>query len=272
MVLKHQVGVSMIRAEQLSKTFIRNEEKKKTSFLKPQKDKTEFFAVDHISLEVKKGEILGVLGPNGAGKTTLLRMLGKLMEPTDGKVIITDFDGNEITDTIEMKKQIGYLSGNTKLYLRLSSRELLAMLGEIYGLTKEECHKRTAEIFEVLDMTSFADNRIEKLSTGQTQRISIARCLIHKPAIYIFDEPTLGLDIISSDAIIEFMQAEKEQGKSVVYSTHYMEEAQFLCDRIIMMNNGKIIAEGTPKSLIEQTNTNNIRETFHEILKRGGNE
>lgn len=259
----------MIRAEQLCKTFIRNEEKKKRSFLKPQKDKTEFYAVDHISLEVKEHEILGVLGPNGAGKTTLLRMLGKLMQPSEGRVIITDSKEQEITNTIEMKKKIGYLSGNTKLYHRLSSRELLLMLGEIYGLSKVECENRISEIFQILDMSSFGDNRIEKLSTGQTQRISIARCLIHKPSIYIFDEPTLGLDIISSDGIIEFMKAEKEQGKSVIYSTHYMEEAQFLCDRIILLNNGKIIAEGTPKSLMEQTRTNNIRETFHEIMKRG---
>lgn len=247
----------MIRAEGLVKTFTRTEKKNK---------KTEFNAVDGISLEIHEGEILGVLGPNGAGKTTLLRMLGKLMEPSGGSVFILDENGDGITNDIEIKKRIGYLSGNTKLYKRLSGRELLYMLGDIYDMSVEDTKKRVEEITEILNLSEFIDNRIERLSTGQTQRISIARCLVHSPEYYIFDEPTLGLDIISSRSIIEFMKREREAGKSVLYSTHYMEEAEFLCDRIMMIHKGKVIAKGTPEELREQTGTTNLRDTFLSLV------
>lgn len=259
----------MIKAEGLCKVFIKNEAQqgKKKLFAKKQSTKKEFYAVNHISLEIGEGEIVGVLGPNGAGKTTLLRMLGNLMEPTEGTVSITDKEGNVLTDSVEIKKRIGYLSGNTKLYHRLSVREMLQVFGSIYQLPKEEIEHRIQEIFQVLDMESFGDNRIEKLSTGQTQRASIARCLIHKPDIYIFDEPTLGLDILSSEAIVNFMKKEKERGKTVIYSTHYMEEAQYLCDRIIMVHKGNVIAEGTAATLMEQTGTDNLRDVFMAIMR-----
>ena len=247
----------MIKATNLVKTFTRVEKKNV---------KTEFNAVDNISLEIGEGEILGVLGPNGAGKTTLLRMLGKLMKPTSGTVAILDEDGKEITDDIEIKKRIGYLSGNTKLYKRLSAREMLTMMGNIFEINPTACEERIEEIVKVLNMEEFIDNRIERLSTGQTQRVSIARCLLHSPRTYIFDEPTLGLDIISSKAIIEFMKSEREAGKSVLYSTHYMEEAEFLCDRIIMVHKGKIIARGTPEELRALTHTTNLRDTFLSLI------
>ncbi len=252
----------MIRAENLVKTFTRIEKKNQ---------KLEFNAVDNISLQIKEGEILGVLGPNGAGKTTLLRMLGKLMEPTSGKVYISTPDGQAVTDDIEIKKRIGYLSGNTKLYNRLSTRELLTMLGDIYELEPQAVQQRIEEITDILDMAEFIDNRIERLSTGQTQRASIARCLLHSPDTYIFDEPTLGLDILSSRSIIEFMKKERESGKSVLYSTHYMEEAEFLCDRIIMVHKGRIIAQGSPEELRTQTQTTNLRDTFLSLIENQPN-
>ena len=259
----------MIKAEGLCKVFVRNEatQGKKKMFEKKQKTKQEFYAVDHISLEIEKGEIVGILGPNGAGKTTLLRMLGNLMEPTDGTVSITDELGEVLTDSVEIKKRIGYLSGNTKLYQRLSTREMLQMLGNVYGLGKEEIERRIEKIFDVLDMKEFGENRIVKLSTGQMQRASISRCLLHEPDLYIFDEPTLGLDILSSEASVNFMKQEKERGKAVIYSTHYMEEAQYLCDRIYMIYKGKIMAQGTPQELMEQTNTTNLREVFFALMK-----
>lgn len=170
-----------------------------------------------------------------------------------------------MTDPVQIKQNIGYLSGNTKLYHRLSTREMLRMLGEIYGMPGEAVEKRIEEIVQVLDMGAFIDNRIEKLSTGQTQRASIARCLIHSPAIYIFDEPTLGLDILSADAIVTFMKQQKEAGKTVLYSTHYLEEAQFLCDRIIMIDKGKIMIEGSPAEIMEQTQTVSLREAFGRL-------
>ncbi len=250
----------MIEASHLIKTFIRNEKKNK---------KTEIYAVNDISLQVREGEIVGILGPNGAGKTTLLRMLSRLMKPNSGMVSIT-VDGKEITDDIELKRHIGYLSNNTKLYGRLSTRELLAMLGTIYGMDEKQVKERIDEIIEILDLGNFVDNRIEKLSTGQTQRASISRCLIHDPQVYIFDEPTLGLDIISSASIINFMRKERERGKTVLYSTHYMEEAEYLCDRIIMLHKGKIISEGTPVELKEETGKDNLRDIFQELIEREG--
>ena len=250
----------MIEAKELSKQFVRTLKKGK---------KEEFFAVDHVSLKAQDGEILGILGPNGAGKTTLLRMLGSLMEPTEGKVVITSTDGEEITEQEALKKHIGYLSENTKLYGRFTVREMLSLFAELYGFSKEEIEQQVQRTNELLQMDEFIDNRIEKLSTGQKQRTSIARCLVHNPDIYIFDEPTLGLDIISSKAIIDFMKQEKARGKSVLYSTHYMEEAEFLCDRIIMLNRGQIIASGTPQELKDATETTNLRDTFFAFMEGG---
>ncbi len=260
----------MIQAKELRKAFVRSVLPEGEDDRRNRKKKSlreEFFAVDQVTFEVKEGEIMGILGPNGAGKTTLLRMLGNLMEPTAGEVIITDKTGEEVVDAVEKKRMIGYLSENTKLYHRLSTREMLHMLGDIYGLEKDKCEQRIENIFTALDMKGFGDNRIERLSTGQTQRASIARCLIHSPSIYIFDEPTLGLDILSADAIIDFMKQQKKERKTVLYSTHYMEEAQFLCDRIIMIFEGKIIAQGSPGEIMEKTSTANLREAFHAVMR-----
>lgn len=254
----------MIEVTGLCKQFERNvKQGRKTK-------KEEFLAVDHISLQANAGEIIGILGPNGAGKTTLLRMLGMLMTPTEGEVRIFDKTGKELSELTQKKAAIGYLSGNTKLYPRFSIREYLRFLGEIYEFTKEETETRINEIFQVLDMESFADNRIEKLSTGQMQRASISRCLMADPEIYILDEPTLGLDILSADAIINFMKKQKENGKTVLYSTHYLEEAQFLCDRIYMIRSGRIVAQGTPEVLMERSGCGSLRDAFHAIYKENG--
>lgn len=246
----------MLVADNLVKSFVKNEKRGR---------KTEFNAVDGISLKVAEGEIVGILGANGAGKTTLLRMLGGLMKPTSGEVAFL-LDGEQLLDELKIKGQIGYLSSNTKLYGRLSTRELLSMIGNIHGLDNSEIEKRIDEISDVLNMGDFIDNRIEKLSTGQTQRASISRCLIHNPKMYIFDEPTLGLDIISSSAIIEFMKKEKESGKGVVYSTHYMEEAEYLCDRIVMIDRGRIVKMGTLDELKMETGKENLREIFGSLI------
>lgn len=250
----------MITADHLIKTFTRNEKRNK---------KREINAVDDISLQVAAGEIVGILGPNGAGKTTLLRMMSKLMKPTSGTVSIR-IGQTEISDAVEVKRHIGYLSNNTKLYGRLSARELLQMLGVLYGLSEGDTAKRIVKISEILSMDSFLDNRIEKLSTGQTQRASIARCLVHDPKVYIFDEPTLGLDIISSASIIDFMKRERERGKTVLYSTHYMEEAEYLCDRIVMIHQGRIIREGTPGDLKAQMGKESLRDVFAELINMEG--
>ncbi|MCR4945403.1 MAG: ABC transporter ATP-binding protein [Lachnospiraceae bacterium] len=252
----------MIKAENLSKTFER-------SVIAPETGRSKretFFAVKNVSLSAEEGEIVGLLGPNGAGKTTLLRMLGSLMTPDEGIIKISTGNGDIITDPVERKAHIGYLSGNTKLYGRLTAREMMRSLSEIYGMKKENADARIEEICEIMDMSKFIDNRIEKLSTGQSQRVSIARTLIHDPEIYIFDEPTLGLDIISAQAIVSFMKSQKGRGKTVMYSTHYLEEAQFLCDRVLVLYDGSVIKSGTPSDLIEKYGGENLRQAFFEII------
>lgn len=251
----------MIEAIELCKQFERSVRRGRRT------GKETFLAVDHVSLRAYPGEIVGILGPNGAGKTTLLRMLGRLMTPTGGYVRLTDADGAVITDEIRQKAAIGYLSGNTKLYPRFSIREYLRFLGELYGLDRAQIRSRTEEISRVLDMETFLDNRIEKLSTGQTQRASIARCLMADPQIYILDEPTLGLDVLSAEAIICFMKEQKEKGKTVLYSTHYLEEAQMLCDRVCMLCDGRIAAQGTPAELTGRTGTVSLRGAFHAVYE-----
>lgn len=251
----------MICANEIKKSFVRTVKEGK------KEKKEEFFAVNGISITAKEGEIVGVLGPNGAGKTTLLRMLGNLMEPTSGEVYLTDKEGNKITDPVTKKKSIGYLSGNTKLYQRFSVREIMMLLGQLNEISKEELETRIEKIISTLHMEEFADNRIERLSTGQTQRASIARCLIHDPDIYILDEPTLGLDILSSDTIVKFMKQQKELGKTVLYSTHYLEEAEFLCDRIVMIYKGEVVKSGSVKEILESTGTGSLREAFAKIME-----
>lgn len=247
----------MIRAKNLVKTFTKTVQKNR---------KIDFNAVDDISFEAEKGEIVGLLGPNGAGKTTLLRMLAGLMAPTEGEVSVITGDGVTVRGE-DLKRHIGYLSANTKLYGRFSAREILKFYGRVYGMEDEAIDRRTEEIINVLGMEKFADNRIDKLSTGQMQRASISRCLIHDPEIYIFDEPTLGLDILSSSAIIDFMKAEKEKGKTVIYSTHYMEEAEYLCDRIVMINEGKIVCNDSFDNLKKDTESQNLREVFRKLIE-----
>ena len=259
----------MIEVDSLCKSFTRVVKDKNKSKLKRLKTKKEeFLAVDNISFSVKEGEILGILGPNGAGKTTLLRMLAGILTPSSGSIKIAGHDYN--IDKNSAKCEIGYLSGNTKLYGRISPRELLTTFGNLYEMPEDKIEQSIEEVIKVMDMENFIDNRIENLSTGQTQRTSIARCLIHSPKVYIFDEPTLGLDVISSQSIIEFMRNEKKNGKTVLYSTHYMEEAETLCDKILMVHQGRIIANGTSNSLKEQTQTTNLRDAFIKLASEIG--
>ncbi len=247
--------VFMIKANNLTKKFIKQKNKR---------EKEEFYADKGITFEAHDGEIIGILGPNGAGKTTLLRMIAGILEPTEGTI---EFDGlNYKNNEIEIKKNIAYLSGNTKLYDTLTAYELLKMCAQIYGIDKQKTEKRIKEITDILDMQNFLNNKIGNLSTGQTQRVNIARCLIHDPKYYILDEATTGLDIISSQIILDFIKREKERGKTILYSTHYMEEAENICDRVIMINKGVVINSGTPSKIKEDTNTTNLRDAFFAMI------
>ena len=245
----------MIEIKNVSKEFEKLDDKKK---------KIKFLADDDISFEVKDGEILGLLGPNGAGKTTLLRILAGIMKPTKGEVLLGGKSYKK--DEIEIKKQIAFLSGNTKLYKELSPIELMVMCGKYYGVDEKELNQRIDSIVKRFSMEKFKNQRIGTLSTGQTQRVGIARCLVHNPKYYIFDEATSGLDIISSKVILDFINEEKQNGKGILYSTHYMEEAENICDRVILLNKGRVIATGTPKEILKQTKTDNLRDAFFALI------
>lgn len=198
------------------------------------------------------------------GKTTLLRMIAGILEPTEGEI---SFDGLTYKkNEIEIKQSIAYLSGNTKLYDALSCYELLKMCADIYGVEEKKAEERIKEISKILNMDNFLYNKIGNLSTGQTQRVNIARCLVHNPKYYILDEATTGLDIISSQIILNFMKEEKKNNKTILYSTHYMEEAENICDRVIMINKGVVINEGTPEEIKGKTNTSNLRDAFFTMI------
>ena len=246
----------MIGVKNISKEFIKIDESGK---------KLSFYADDDISFEVHDGEILGLLGPNGAGKTTLLRMIAGIMRPTSGEIIIGDMKYDR--DAIALKKNISFLSGNTKLYKDISPVELLKMCAGYYGMDKGIIDKRIDAVVKRFDMESFKNQRIGNLSTGQVQRVGVARCVLHDPHYYILDEATSGLDIISSQVILDFIKEEKDKNKCIIYSTHYMEEAENICDRVVLINKGKIIAIGTPKEIEEKTKTTNIRDAFFQLIK-----
>ena len=216
------------------------------------------------------GEIIGILGPNGAGKTTFLRIIAGILEPTSGTVTFDELNYHD--NETEIKKNIAYLSGNTKIYNTLSCYELLHMCADIYGVEKKDAEARILEISKTLDMDTFLYNRIGSLSTGQTQRVNIARCLIHNPKYYILDEATSGLDIISSQIILNFIKNEKKKGKTILYSTHYMEEAENICDKVIMINKGVIIDEGTPAKIKKDTQTTNLRDAFFKLIEGDNHE
>ena len=245
----------MLTVKNIKKKFIKLEKNNK---------KIEIYANNGISFTANEGMILGVLGPNGAGKTTLLRIVAGIIEPTEGTV---DYDSLIFKDNeIEIKRNLAYLSGNTKIYNTVSAYELLKMCAEVYGVQKTQIKKRIEEISKKLEMDSFLYNRISSLSTGQTQRVNIARCLIHDPKYYILDEATSGLDIISSQIILDFIKEEKKRGKTILYSTHYMEEAENICDYVLMINKGVLVKEGTPDKIKKDTKTTNLRDAFFSII------
>lgn len=245
---------------------VKNVSKEFTKKISP-KETIKFLADNNISFTAKEGEVVGIIGPNGAGKTTLLRMIAGIMTPTTGTI---ELDGKSYKESsTEIKKTIAFLTGNTKLYKDISPYELLKMCGEYYDIPKEQLEKRIDDIIKRFNMENFKHQRIETLSTGQYQRTGISRCLIHNPKYYILDEPTSGLDVISSKVILDFVKEEKEKGKCILYSTHYMEEAENICDKIIMINKGQVISIGTPEEIRKKTKTTNLRDSFFALI--GGN-
>jgi sodium transport system ATP-binding protein len=204
-------------------------------------------AVDDLSFTVASGEIYGLLGPNGAGKTTTLRVLAGILSPTSGRATVADVDVE--ADPLAVRRRLGFLTGTTGLYARLTGRELLEYFGRLHGLSRETIARRTELLARVLDLDQILDRRCEALSTGQRQRLSVARAVVHDPPVLILDEPTVGLDVLASRFLRHFVRAERDRGKAVVFSTHYLAEAELLCDRIGLLHRGRLISEGSPGEL-----------------------
>ncbi len=230
----------------------------------PTPEGTEFCAVDHVSFEVAAGEIYGLLGPNGAGKTTTLRMIAGLLKPSEGEVFVA---GCPVTaDPQAVKRRIGYLTANTGLYLRLTARELLEYFAALYGLDRPAAGRRIAELSDWLEMGGFLDRRCGALSTGQKQRVNIARALIADPPVLVLDEPTLGLDVLSNRVILEMIREQAAAGKAVLLSTHALDEIERMCSRIGLIHNGRLIAEGSLPALRRQTGRERLSEIFLALV------
>jgi sodium transport system ATP-binding protein len=228
------------------------------------KKRGEVRAVDDVSFTCRPGEIYGLLGANGAGKTTTLRMLATILEPTDGTARLCGYDIAEQPEKV--RANCGFLSTATALYPRLTAQEMVEYFGKLNGLDSVTVKKRIDDIFERLDMNDFRDRRCDKLSTGMKQKTSIARTLVHDPPVMIFDEPTLGLDIMTARTIIDFIRECRDRGKTVIFSTHVMREVEKLCDIVGIIDGGKMLAEGTLEQLRQRHGENDLEEIFVKIV------
>ncbi len=221
-------------------------------------------ALDGVSFEVHPREIVGILGPNGAGKTTTLRLLATVLRPTDGSAEVAGCDIVRQPELVRAK--IGFLSGDMGLYGRLTPREILAFFGRLGGIEPAALKKRVEDVIAMLGMGPYADTRADKLSTGMRQRAAIGRTIVHDPPILILDEPSYGLDVPTARLIENFILEARNQGKCIVFSTHVMEEAEYLCDRIVVIHEGKVRATGTMDDLRSATGKTRLREIFLDLL------
>jgi sodium transport system ATP-binding protein len=228
------------------------------------KKRGEIRAVDDVSFRCQPGQIYGLLGANGAGKTTTLRMLATILEPSAGTAVVC---GHDVIDHPErVRANVGFLSTATALYPRLTAREVVQYFGRLNGLSETVLKQRVDKIFDRLDMNGFRDRRCDKLSTGMKQKTSIARTLVHDPAVMIFDEPTLGLDIMTARTITAFIRECRDLGKTVIFSTHIMSEVEKLCDVIGIIQGGKLLAEGSIDDLRAKYGERDLEEIFVKVV------
>jgi len=225
-------------------------------------------AVAALSFEVAAGEIYGLLGPNGAGKTTTLRILAGILLPTSGQARVAGLD--VASHTLAVRRRLGFLTGTTGLYARLTGRELLDYFARLHGMPRAAAAARIDELAHALDLGPFFGRRCEALSTGERQRLSIARTVLHDPEVLILDEPTAGLDVLASRFLREFVRAERSRGKAILFSTHYLAEAELMCDRIGLLHHGRLIAEGTPAALRASAgDASSLEEAFLRLVGAG---
>ena len=221
-------------------------------------------AVRGISFEVRDGEITGLLGPNGAGKTTTLRMLYSLLPPDEGEISIDGLDPTR--DAMSIKRTLGVVPDSRGLYTRMSARENIAYFGKLHGMPVKEIKLRIEELVETLDMADFIERRTEGFSQGQRVKVAIARAMVHKPQTVLLDEPSNGLDVMSTRALRRYILGLKNAGHSVVLSTHIMQEVAALCDRIVIIADGKIAANGTSAQLLQKSGCNSLEDAFVRLI------
>lgn len=222
-------------------------------------------AVSNLDITIDSGEIVGFIGPNGAGKTTTIKMLTGILAPTQGSISINGFDIK--TQAIEAKKQFGFVSDDPNSFLKLKGLEYLNFIADIYGVSTEDRLERIETYSKILEMHDSLGDKIASYSHGMRQKIMIIAVLIHDPNLLILDEPLTGLDPQSSFALKQIMRERTDDGKSVFFSTHVLEVAEKLCDRIIIINKGKMMYEGTLEALKNQYNDLSLEEIFLEITK-----
>ena len=223
-----------------------------------------FVALDRVTFDAFEGEIFGLLGPNGAGKTTALRILSTILRPTGGSATVNGFD--VVTQSAQVRHQIGFVSSNTGVYDRMTAWEMVEYFGRLYGIDRELLTARMEKLFARLKMQEFRDLLGSKMSTGMKQKVSIARALVHDPPVLIFDEPTTGLDVLVSRALLQTIAQLRDNGKCIIFSTHIMREVEKLCDRVAIMNHGRILTAGKLDQLREQHRENDLEELFFRLI------
>ena len=243
----------MLEVEDLTKSY-------------PDLELGQFVALDHVSFQVKPGEIFGLLGPNGAGKTTALRILSTVLQPTSGRAVVAGYDVN--THPSEVRHHIGFVSSNTAIYDRMTAWEMVQYFGRLYGMKPDHLKARMTLIFEQLQMNEFRDIAGAKLSTGMKQKVSIARAIVHDPPVLIFDEASLGLDVLVARALLKIIADLRDQGKCIIFSTHIMREVERLCDRVGILYHGRMLAYGTLPELAERYHQHDFEELFFELLQQ----
>jgi sodium transport system ATP-binding protein len=226
-------------------------------------------AVDDVSFEAHDGTITGLLGPNGAGKTTTLRMLYAVMKPDAGRITVDSVDAVAVPQ--EAQTRLGVLPDGFGLYPRLTAREHIEYFGELHGITGARLQQRAHELIEMLDMSAIADRRTGGFSHGERTKVALARSLVHDPQNVLLDEPTNGLDVMSTRAVRHIVRKLRDQGRCVLFSSHVMQEVSALCDSIVVIASGRVVAHGTPNELRNQTGEDNLEDAFVALagLERG---
>jgi sodium transport system ATP-binding protein len=221
-------------------------------------------AVKGISFEVRDGEITGLLGPNGAGKTTTLRMLYSLLPPDKGEIRIDGLDPTK--DAMAIKRTLGVVPDSRGLYTRMTARENITYYGRLHNMSRRDIGERIKELAETLDMADFIDRRTEGFSQGQRVKVAIARAMVHKPQTVMLDEPSNGLDVMSTRALRRYVLDLKNAGHSVILSTHIMQEVAALCDRIVIIANGQIAADGSAEELLQRSGCETLEDAFVALI------